>query len=131
MKINGQEQLSCVVNVLDLGTSTVLVEALDNLPLISDLVVDMNSLYRQYTVPETPYLRQSEFLIDAQVPAGIDQYQRYENCLECALCVSACPITGSDPGSGYIYNWIGVIGIHSITIFTGIYQYGCELAIAG
>ncbi len=97
MKINGQEQLSCVVKVLDLDTPTVLVEPLDNLPLISDLVVDMSDFYRRYSEPEMPYLRQSEFLPDALSPTGIAQNQRFENCLECGLCISACPITGSDP----------------------------------
>lgn len=97
MKINGQEQLACVVNVLELGTSTVLVEPLDNLPLISDLVVSMEGFFQKYSIPEMPNLRRSEFVPNAQVPPGIDSYQRFENCLECGLCVSACPITGTDP----------------------------------
>lgn len=97
MKVNGQEVLSCVVKVLELGTATVLVEPLDNLPLVSDLVVDMNGFYERYTTPEMPYLRQSEFMPEAGLPEGIAHYQRYENCLECGICVSACPVAGSDP----------------------------------
>ena len=96
MKINGREELACVVKVLELGTSSVLVEPLDNLPLLSDLVVDMVGFYEKYTKFGMPYLRQSEFMAGAELPEGIDQFQRYENCLECGLCVSACPITGSD-----------------------------------
>ncbi len=97
MRVNGQEVLACVVKVLDLGTATVVIEPLQNVPLISDLVVDMNAFYARYTVPEMNYLRQSEFIPDAQLPEGIAQYQRYENCLECGICVSACPVAGSDP----------------------------------
>lgn len=97
MKINGKDELACVVKVMDLGTPTVLVEPLENLPLISDLVVDMSGFYDRYTTPQMPYVRQSEFLPEAALPEGIDHYERYENCLECGLCVSACPITGSDP----------------------------------
>lgn len=97
MKINGQENLSCVVKVLDLGTSTVVVEPLANLPLISDLVVDMSGFYERYTAPEMDYIRQSEFMTEADIPEGIESWQRYENCLECGCCVSACPVTGSDP----------------------------------
>ena len=97
MKVNGREVLACVVKVLELGTSTVTVEPLDNLPLISDLVVDMRGFYERYTTPDMPYLRQSEFMPEADLPEGIDQFQRYENCLECGICVSACPVTGSDP----------------------------------
>jgi succinate dehydrogenase / fumarate reductase iron-sulfur subunit len=97
MKINGQENLSCVVKVLDLGTPTVVVEPLANLPLISDLVVDMSGFYERYTTPEMDYIRQSEFIPEADIPEGIESWLRYENCLECGCCVSACPVTGSDP----------------------------------
>ena len=97
MKINGQEQLSCVVKTLDLETQTIVVEPLDNLPLISDLVVNMNGFYDRYTAPEMAYLRESEFLPEAELPEGIEKWLRFENCLECGCCVSACPITGSDP----------------------------------
>jgi succinate dehydrogenase / fumarate reductase iron-sulfur subunit len=96
MKINGQEQLSCVVKALDLGTQTVVVEPLDNLPLISDLVVDMNGFYDRYTTPEMMYLRESEYLAEADLPEGIEKWLRFENCVECGCCVSACPIAGSD-----------------------------------
>jgi len=96
MKINGQEELSCVVKVLDLGTRSIVVEPLDNLPLISDLVVNMNGFYDRYTAPEMMYLRESEFMPEADLPEGIESWLRYENCLECGCCVSACPITGSD-----------------------------------
>jgi succinate dehydrogenase / fumarate reductase iron-sulfur subunit len=96
LKINGQEKLACDVNLLDLGTSTVLVEPLDNLPLVSDLVVDMGRFYERYAEPMMPYLRQSEFVAGDDLPEGVTQFQRFENCLECGLCVSACPIVGSD-----------------------------------
>lgn len=97
MKINGQEQLACVVKVLELETSTVVVEPLDNLPLISDLVVDMTGFYERYTTPEMVYLRGSEFMAESTLPEGIEQWLRFENCLECGCCVSSCPVAGSDP----------------------------------
>lgn len=96
MKVNGQEQLACVVKVLELGTPTIVVEPLDNLALISDLVVDMNGFYDRYTIPEMTYLRSSEFMPDADIPEGIESWLRYENCLECGICISACPVAGSD-----------------------------------
>lgn len=97
MRINGQEQLSCVVNVLDLGTPTVVVEPLNNAPVISDLVVDMGPFFDRYNQPEMPYIRKSEYMPKAAVPDGIPEYTRYENCLECGLCVSACPVMGTNP----------------------------------
>ncbi len=46
MRINDREELSCVVKVLDLGTSTVTVEPMRNMPVISDLVVDTSRCSR-------------------------------------------------------------------------------------
>ena len=97
MRINGKEELACVVKVLELGTNVVTVEPLSNIPLISDLVVDMDSFFAKYNQAEMPYIRESEFLPAAETPDDISQYTRFENCLECGICVSACPVAGSDP----------------------------------
>jgi succinate dehydrogenase / fumarate reductase, iron-sulfur subunit len=97
MLINGREELSCVVKVFDLGTSTVVVEPMRNMPLISDLVVDMGPFYDRFNAVGMPFIRESEFLDEAEVAEGLETYVRCENCIECNLCVSACPIMGSDP----------------------------------
>lgn len=96
MLVNGREELACVVRVLELETDTVVVEPLRNLPVVSDLVVDMDPFYAVLNGAERPYLRHSEFLAQADTPDGIEAYSRYENCIECGACVSACPIMGSD-----------------------------------
>jgi succinate dehydrogenase / fumarate reductase iron-sulfur subunit len=98
MKINGQEELACVVRVLDLNTPVVTVEPLDNLPLVSDLVVDMDPFYAHLNVPNRPYIRADDLLAyRSELSDDIEQYVRMENCIECGICVSACPIAGSDP----------------------------------
>lgn len=96
MTINGREELACVVRVLELGTDVVTVEPLRNLPVVSDLVVDMVPFYEVLNEAERPYIRRSEFLPEASLPDGITAYTRFENCIECGACVSACPIKGSD-----------------------------------
>jgi len=97
MRINGREELGCVVKVLELGTPTVTVEPMRNMPVISDLVVDMEPFYDRFNSAGMPFIRESEFLEEAEVAEGIEAYQRCENCIECNLCVSACPIMGTDP----------------------------------
>jgi succinate dehydrogenase / fumarate reductase iron-sulfur subunit len=96
MRVNGRDELGCVVKVLDLGTDEVVVEPMRNMPVISDLVVDMEPFYDRFNSVGMPFIRQSEFLEEAEVAEGLETYIRCENCIECNLCVSACPIMGSD-----------------------------------
>lgn len=98
-KINGREALGCVTNVLELNTDEVRVEPLDGLPRIVDLVVDMAEFYRDFA-PHWTYLRQSEWYPQAATPEGVDHYVRFENCIECGACISACPVAAI--GSNYI-----------------------------
>ena len=93
-KINGQEGMGCVTNVLELGTDEVVVEPLDGLGRIVDLVVDMTDFYGDYSV-EWTYLRDSEWYPEAVRPPEVDHYERFENCIECGCCVSACPVSAA------------------------------------
>lgn len=97
LKVNGVEELACVVNVLALGTAEVLVEPLDHAPLLADLVVEMGPFYALYATPGMAYLRASEALPQAETPGDVAAYTRFENCIECGLCVSACPVVEGDP----------------------------------
>jgi len=97
MKANGRNVLSCVTNVLELGTDTVVVEPLDVLPLVADLTVDMTFFADHFEPAGMKLLRKSEFNPKTECPAGVQDYTRYENCIECGACISACPITNTDP----------------------------------
>ena len=93
MQVNGRDVLGCVTSVHDLGP-VVTVEPLANIPILADLVVDMEEFYARFP-DQYPFLRESEFLPGAEPPDGIRRYVRYEDCIECGLCVSACPITAT------------------------------------
>ena len=95
MRVNGHEQLACVCMLADLGDE-ITVEPLANLPVQTDLVVDMDPFYDRFP-GDHPILRVSEALPDARPPAGHDAYLRLEDCLECGLCLSACPIAATNP----------------------------------
>jgi succinate dehydrogenase / fumarate reductase, iron-sulfur subunit len=90
VRVNGREVLACVAMVHDLGRQ-ITVEPIANIPVLTDLVVDMRELYARFP-DEHPLVRESEVLPQARVPEGIDGYVRYEDCIECALCLSACPV---------------------------------------
>jgi succinate dehydrogenase/fumarate reductase iron-sulfur protein len=96
VQANGREVLMCVTAVLGLGAE-ITVEPLANIPVLTDLVVDMEEFYARF--PEQhPVLRESEFNPSAETPSGIDDYVRYEDCIECGLCLSACPVMTTSEG---------------------------------
>ncbi|HZD17587.1 MAG TPA: 2Fe-2S iron-sulfur cluster-binding protein [Actinomycetota bacterium] len=93
VQANGREVLMCVTFVHDLGRE-ITVEPLANIPVLTDLVVDMREFYGRF--PDAhPFLRESELVPQAITPEGVDRYLRYEDCIECGLCVSACPIVAT------------------------------------
>ncbi len=97
LRVNGRDVLACVTNVADLGADTLTVEPLLNAPVVSDLVVDMADFYAAFNPMDRPLVRTSEKIPEAGIPEGLTEYQRYEDCIECGICVSACPIAATDP----------------------------------
>lgn len=95
MRVDGRDVLACVTPVGNVDQVTV--EPLANLPLVSDLVVEMGAFYERLDLAGRPLVRESETPADPTPPEGVDTYTRYEDCIECGICVSVCPIAGSDP----------------------------------
>jgi succinate dehydrogenase / fumarate reductase iron-sulfur subunit len=97
MRVNGSDVLACVTNVRALGGDTVTVDPIANAgAVVSDLVVDMSALFARYTPMGRPLIRESELVRGAAPAAGIDQPERFEDCIECGICMSACPISATD-----------------------------------
>jgi succinate dehydrogenase / fumarate reductase, iron-sulfur subunit len=99
MRVNGREVLACVTRLDGLG-AMVVVEPLAGLPVVGDLVVDMEELYQRLEPAGRPLVRASERAGPAAsgvatLPA-LEELERFEDCLECGLCLSACPVAG-DP----------------------------------
>jgi succinate dehydrogenase / fumarate reductase iron-sulfur subunit len=90
VRVNEREGLGCVTAVRDLGHE-ITIDPIANVPVLADLVVDMAEFYQRYP-DEHPFVRSSEFEEGAETPDGIDRYERFEDCIECGLCLSACPV---------------------------------------
>jgi len=91
-KINGIERLSCITRIQDLEGDAVTLTPLEGFNPIGDLVVDMKSFYDDISEGWS-YLKKAEKVESTELPKNIEQYTRFENCIECGACVSACPVS--------------------------------------
>jgi succinate dehydrogenase iron-sulfur subunit len=98
MLINGQNHLACEYLIKDAGTS-ITVEAIKGLPLIKDLLVDMEPFMDQYR-SVMPFLVNDEIPADGkerrQSPADRARYEDSSRCILCAACTTSCPVFWGD-----------------------------------
>lgn len=104
MVVNGSEQLACKTSLASVagarGEKPVRVEPLRNLPIVKDLVVDMEPFFEKYSSlnpwvvvdparPE-PAVVPPDDTLRVQIGEGLD-------CISCGACYSACPMVAADP----------------------------------
>jgi succinate dehydrogenase/fumarate reductase iron-sulfur protein len=96
MLVNGVEKLTCVTPIRSITKDggMVRIEPLRNFPVISDLAVDMSPFFKKM---DNPSFTQVAKLGSANLPYEKDNVTDDENlerlvdCIECGMCVSACP----------------------------------------
>ncbi len=99
MLVNERQMLACTTNVLDEIEEAMSGECptviglrpLQTMTHLGDLAVDPTLLFQDFPVA-AGYLRASEANRESMPPEEISGYVRFENCIECGLCVSACPV---------------------------------------
>ncbi|GAP14656.1 succinate dehydrogenase subunit B [Longilinea arvoryzae] len=103
MRVNGVEKLTCITLLREVTRDggKVRIEPLRNFPVLSDLVVDMSDFYLR--LDETNFSQVAP-LEDACLPFEKKQqvrpdgsFERLVDCLECGMCISACPIALTTP----------------------------------
>jgi len=98
MLINGRNRLACEMLVRDAGDH-ITVEAIRGLPVVKDLLVDMEPFWDSYRSVRP-------FLVNDDVPAdgrerrqSREDRERFEDtsrCILCAACTTSCPVFWSD-----------------------------------
>jgi succinate dehydrogenase / fumarate reductase iron-sulfur subunit len=99
MLINGRNRLACKIRVDQLGGKKISVAPLPGLPLIKDLVVDMEAFFdkfrsvQPYLIAEGPAPERER----RQSPADRARFDDTTKCILCAACTSSCPSFWAQP----------------------------------
>ncbi len=102
MRINGQNALACATLLKNLNIDKpVVIEPLPYLPIIKDLVVEMDEFFQKYEIVK-PYLIPKEAPpADGReyrvAPEEMDRILESTKCILCACCSTSCPSSWSDP----------------------------------
>ncbi|MCC7164129.1 MAG: succinate dehydrogenase/fumarate reductase iron-sulfur subunit [Anaerolineae bacterium] len=106
VRINGREKLPCIVPVADYSGKPLTIEPLRNFDIVGDLVVDMAKFFQNQQASDFVITRPTENELVGKPIAytgGMDPesastipFNRFENCVECGICLSACPTMAGD-----------------------------------
>ena len=92
LRINGVNRLACKVLVKDVGTK-IKIEPLLGLPVVKDLIVDMEPFFEQYRSVK-PFLVNDEPPPPNERPQSQEERARFDDttkCILCAACTTSCP----------------------------------------
>ena len=92
MNINGRNGLACITPLHELK-QPIEIRPLPGMPVIRDLVVDLEPFFRQYRAAK-PYLINDDPVPEVerrQSPEERDQLDGLYECILCACCSTSCP----------------------------------------
>lgn len=92
IRINARNRLACKVLIKDVGRK-ITVEPILGLPVIKDLIVDMEPFMAHYR-SVMPYLINDEPPPGTERLQSIEQRERFDDttkCILCAACTTSCP----------------------------------------
>lgn len=99
MEIDGKARLACQTPVSELDDGSIRVRPMYNLPVIKDLVVDMDPFFDSYE--EASITFESEDLDETSDPAVVPPDSRERDiidprtdCVGCGACYSGCSVAG-------------------------------------
>ena len=92
------------------GHNPIRLDPLRNFPIVSDLVVDVSGFFQRMSASTLSITRDSEPLLPLTVddlvtevlpepvepPDNLSHFNRFESCIECGICMSACPTVAAD-----------------------------------
>src|SRR5881398_3522074 len=106
VRINGQPGLACHTHLSDAQRSAqgedgvIVIEPMGNMPVLKDLIVDMDAVHWKKVQRVTPWLLpageppEREYIVPAEAMIDVTQSMA---CIHCGVCVSACLSLEVDP----------------------------------
>jgi succinate dehydrogenase/fumarate reductase iron-sulfur protein len=101
--VDGRERLPCVTPLREVWNpdSPITLQPLRNATVVADLAIDPSTAMHRISDLPLPYVRTVEAAVRAASGVTDDpdvgSAERFEDCLECLACVSACPVASGDP----------------------------------
>ena len=99
MLINGRNRLACKIRVDQLGGKKITVAPLPGLPVVKDLVVDMDGFFDKFRSVQ-PFLQTDGPAPERerrQSPKDRARFDDTTKCILCAACTSSCPSFWAQP----------------------------------
>ena len=93
MLINGRNRLACKIRVDQLGGKKITVAPLPGLPVMKDLVVDMEGFFAKFRSVQ-PFLQNDSMPPERERRQSARDRARYDDttkCILCAACTTSCP----------------------------------------
>jgi succinate dehydrogenase / fumarate reductase iron-sulfur subunit len=120
VRINGKTALACNTRISDAAAKAkngnIVVEPMNNMPVIKDLIVDMDAVHWKKVQRVVPWLLpegdppEREYIVPAEAMVDITQSMA---CIHCGVCVGACLALEVDPefvgpaASAKAYRFVG------------------------
>jgi len=112
MRINGKNRLACKTLIKDVNPSKeITVEPIKGLPVLKDLVVDMEPFFDAYR-SVMPFLVTNGNSPTRENLQSQEERERFEDttkCILCAACTTSCPVYWTD---GQYFGPQAIIGAH-------------------
>ncbi len=98
MIINGSFRLACETQIESLKSSVISLRPQTHVPVIKDLVVDLRPFWNKFKYVK-PYLLPHDPPPQRERPQSQAEREKLDivaDCILCANCYTACPLTGTD-----------------------------------
>ena len=112
MRINGKNRLACKTLLKDVNPSQpITVEPIKGLPVLKDLVVDMEPFFAAYrsVMPFLVTTGNEPTRERLQSQKDRDRFDDTTKCILCAACTTSCPVYWSD---GQYFGPQAIVGAH-------------------